>query len=51
MGNNETVGLEDICYQPLYPDNKNCVINSVLQYFQVCYYTLLTGVLLYSTYR
>ncbi|KAF6030906.1 NPC1 [Bugula neritina] len=34
MGNNETVGLEDICYQPLYPDNKNCVINSVLQYFQ-----------------
>lgn len=33
---NETyeIGLKDICFAPLYPDNDNCVIMSVLNYFQ-----------------
>jgi Niemann-Pick C1 protein len=31
---NETVGLEDICFQPLYPDNLNCTVFSPTQYFQ-----------------
>lgn len=31
---NETVHLEDICLQPLSPDNNNCTVFSVVQYFQ-----------------
>jgi Niemann-Pick C1 protein len=31
---NETVTLEDICFKPLSPDNNNCTIESVLQYWQ-----------------
>ncbi|XP_066912846.1 NPC intracellular cholesterol transporter 1-like [Clytia hemisphaerica] len=33
--NGETVALNDICYQPLYPDNKDCAVMSVLQYWQL----------------
>lgn len=32
--NGETVTLEDICFQPLAPDNTKCTIQSILQYFQ-----------------
>lgn len=31
---NETVTLEDICFSPLSPDNRNCTIQSVLNYYQ-----------------
>ena len=31
---NVVVSLNDICFQPLYPDNRNCTIYSVLNYFQ-----------------
>ncbi|XP_076457250.1 NPC intracellular cholesterol transporter 1-like [Babylonia areolata] len=31
---NGTIGLEDICFQPLAPDNQHCTIESVLNYFQ-----------------
>jgi len=31
---NRTVTLEDICLQPLFPDNKKCAIMSILNYFQ-----------------
>jgi Niemann-Pick C1 protein len=31
---NQTVSLEDICFAPLSPDNRNCTIQSVLNYFQ-----------------
>ncbi|GFR77232.1 niemann-Pick C1 protein, partial [Elysia marginata] len=31
---NKTVGLEDICFAPLSPDNKNCTVQSILNYFQ-----------------
>ena len=31
---NDTVGLEDICFQPLAPDHTECTIQSVLNYFQ-----------------
>ena len=34
------VSLNDICFQPLYPDNKNCTIYSVLNYFQNDYESL-----------
>lgn len=33
-GENKTIGLEDICFAPLAPQNKNCTIVSVLNYFQ-----------------
>ena len=33
-GENGTIGLEDICFQPLAPDNNNCTIQSVLNYYQ-----------------
>ena len=33
-GKNITVGLEDICYKPLSPDNNNCTIMSITQYWQ-----------------
>ena len=33
-GKDIPVTLNDICFQPLYPDNKNCTIYSVLNYFQ-----------------
>lgn len=32
----DNVTIRDICFQPLKPDNTECVVNSVLQYFQVC---------------
>lgn len=32
--NNKTIGLEDICFAPLSPDNKNCTVQSILNYFQ-----------------
>ena len=38
INGNETVTLNDICFQPLAPDNTNCTINSVVQYFQVTHY-------------
>ena len=28
------VSLEDICFTPLHPDNNNCTVFSVLNYFQ-----------------
>ena len=31
----KTVTLNDICFQPLAPDNKECTVFSVLQYFQL----------------
>lgn len=31
---NRTVSLNDICFKPLSPDNNNCAIMSVLNYFQ-----------------
>ena len=31
---NGTVGLEDICFQPLAPDNTACTIESILNYYQ-----------------
>lgn len=33
-GEHVPVKLNDICFQPLYPDNRNCTIYSVLNYFQ-----------------
>lgn len=33
-GTHVEVTLEDICYKPLAPDNTNCTIMSVLNYFQ-----------------
>lgn len=33
-GTEVNVTLNDICYQPLAPDNTNCTIMSVLNYFQ-----------------
>ena len=33
-GKDVMVTLNDICFQPLYPDNLNCTIYSVLNYFQ-----------------
>ena len=31
---NRTVHLSDICFKPLQPDNNNCTVLSVLQYYQ-----------------
>ncbi|PIK57949.1 Niemann-Pick C1 protein [Apostichopus japonicus] len=31
---NRNISLQDICYAPLSPDNKNCTIVSVLNYYQ-----------------
>jgi Niemann-Pick C1 protein len=31
---NRTVSLSDICLKPLYPDNQNCTVYSILQYYQ-----------------
>jgi len=28
------ISLQDICLQPLFPDNKKCAIMSILNYFQ-----------------
>lgn len=33
-GSHKYVTLEDICFQPLQPDNKNCAIQSLFQYWQ-----------------
>lgn len=33
-GSDVPVTLNDICFQPLAPDNTNCTIYSVLNYFQ-----------------
>lgn len=33
-GTDVPVTLQDICFKPLYPDNLNCTIYSVLNYFQ-----------------
>jgi len=30
----ETIRLEDICYQPLWPENKNCATQAIFQYWQ-----------------
>ncbi|KAK3087273.1 hypothetical protein FSP39_003937, partial [Pinctada imbricata] len=32
--NGENVTLKDICFKPLEPDNDNCTIQSILQYWQ-----------------
>ena len=32
---NMTATMRDICFQPTAPDNQNCTIMSVLNYFQV----------------
>ena len=37
----KNVTLQDICFQPLYPDNKNCTISSVINYFQNDYENLI----------
>lgn len=31
----ENVTLSDICYKPLLPENQNCAIMSLFNYFQV----------------
>lgn len=31
---NGTIGLKDICFSPLSPQNDNCTITSIFQYFQ-----------------
>ncbi|CAG0924649.1 unnamed protein product, partial [Notodromas monacha] len=31
---NETVGLADVCFAPLKPDNHKCAVQSAFQYFQ-----------------
>jgi len=31
---NRSIALQDICLQPLFPDNKKCAIMSILNYFQ-----------------
>ncbi|CAF3904880.1 unnamed protein product, partial [Rotaria magnacalcarata] len=31
---NRTVQLSDICFKPLAPDNENCTVFSILQYYQ-----------------
>ncbi|CAF1029966.1 unnamed protein product [Rotaria sordida] len=31
---NQTVSLSDICFKPLEPDNENCTVFSLLQYYQ-----------------
>jgi len=31
---NRSISLQDICLQPLFPDNKKCAIMSILNYFQ-----------------
>uniref|UniRef100_A0AC35EV92 SSD domain-containing protein n=1 Tax=Panagrolaimus sp. PS1159 TaxID=55785 RepID=A0AC35EV92_9BILA len=28
------ISLKDVCFKPLYPDNKNCAIMSIFNYFQ-----------------
>ena len=33
--NGERVHLSDICFQPLAPDNKECTVLSVIQYYQL----------------
>ena len=33
-GNETNITLQDICFSPLAPENKNCTIESVLNYFQ-----------------
>lgn len=33
-GTDVNVTLNDICYKPLAPDNTNCTVLSVLNYFQ-----------------
>ena len=32
--NDETIRFEDICFQPMAPDNRNCTVMSLLNYFQ-----------------
>ncbi len=32
--NGSNVTLGDICFKPLYPDNQNCTIQSIMNYFQ-----------------
>jgi hypothetical protein len=31
---NQTISLSDICLKPLEPDNENCTVFSILQYYQ-----------------
>jgi hypothetical protein len=31
---NETIGLSDVCFAPLKPDNTECAVQSAFQYFQ-----------------
>lgn len=33
-GTNNTITLKDICFKPLHPDNDNCTIQSIFNYFQ-----------------
>ena len=33
-GDNRSISLSDICFAPLAPENKNCTIESVLNYWQ-----------------
>ena len=39
-GKKEYITLNDICFKPLLPDNANCTIQSVLNYFQNDYVKL-----------
>ncbi len=38
----ETVSLDDICFKPLTPDNNNCTIQSIFEYWQSDVPTFLT---------
>ena len=42
-GKKRTVALGDICFKPLLPDNGNCTIQSVLNYFQNDYVKLVNA--------
>ncbi len=40
-GTEVNVTLNDICFKPLSPDNENCTVMSVLNYFQNDYTNLM----------
>lgn len=38
--NGKNVTLKDICFKPLLPENNNCAIYSIFNYFQVFFLIL-----------
>jgi Niemann-Pick C1 protein len=34
FGHDKAIGLSDVCFAPLKPDNHECAVQSVFQYFQ-----------------